>query len=92
MNGAEPGLPDMDSLLTELAGLLAKNNPEAASLLESVRLALDADQRSHSDNSGIQGELAKLEEQISRFDFRNAQKTLAGVAKCAGVSLDAKHT
>ncbi len=90
--GAEPGLPDMDSLLTELAGLLAKNNPEAASLLESVRLALGTDQRSHSDNSGIQGELAKLEEQISRFDFRNAQKTLAGVAKCAGVSLDAKHT
>jgi len=66
-------------LLIELAGFLQKNNLKALSCLDSIK--------EHLGCFRFYKEIRYLEDQISRLDFKSAQKNLAEIAEAIGVSL-----
>ncbi len=68
------------SLLIELAEMLLRNNPKAESCLNLIK--------AHSDGLGIEQEIIHLEDQIDRFDFKGARKTLSEIEKTMGISLN----
>lgn len=66
-------------LLMELAELLHQNSIRAEACLNSAKTYFEA--------LGFQEDIQKLENQIDRFDFKSAVKTLAGIADAFGISL-----
>ncbi|MFC1848918.1 response regulator [candidate division CSSED10-310 bacterium] len=72
-------LSEVTPLMKQLAKMLRRNNPEATELVSLLA--------SHLSNSNFNGEFEHLEEQINKFDFKNAQHTLARTAGIMGVSL-----
>ncbi|QTA87275.1 hybrid sensor histidine kinase/response regulator [Desulfonema magnum] len=67
-------------LLVELSQMLLKNNPKAESYLNSMK--------AHLDDLGIEQEIIiQLENQINRFNFKSALKTLSDIEKMTRVLL-----
>ncbi len=71
---------DFGPLLIELARLVRRNSVKAEDCMDSVK--------KHSDAWKFQEEINALENQVSKYDFRNAQNTLAAIAKTLNITLE----
>ncbi|MDM8524360.1 response regulator [Desulfococcaceae bacterium HSG8] len=69
--------------IIELAGFLLKNNPRAETCLASIKTNLG--------NLGFQKEMKLMEDQISRFDFRNARETLSEISEALGIPMEIRN-
>ncbi|MCP4104893.1 MAG: response regulator [Desulfobacteraceae bacterium] len=72
--------PDLAPLLTELAKLVQRNSIKAEACMDSVK--------KHPDVWKIEEQIKALENQISKYDFRNAQHTLAAIAQTLNITLE----
>ncbi len=74
---------DVEPILHELHGLICRDDPAAEEYLESTREILA--------KIGIEDELSMLVEQVNRFDFPVARKTLEAIVEKQGISLERDH-
>jgi signal transduction histidine kinase/DNA-binding response OmpR family regulator len=70
---------EIESLFIELSDLLIKNNPKALSCLEQIKISLTGPE--------AMKKIALLEEQMNRFDFKNARKSLTDLAEYMEIAL-----
>ncbi|MCP4105815.1 MAG: response regulator [Desulfobacteraceae bacterium] len=69
----ETGYSEAEPFIIEMAGFLKKNSPLAERCLDGIK--------AHLRGAGFDAEIKLLEAQISKFDFRGAQKTLEHIAE-----------
>ncbi len=77
---------DIHSILINLDQLLQKKDLKAKAYINTITYSLS--NASLVMNSGLEKEIPVLEEQIRRYDFNNARKTLLNFAKACGLSLE----
>ncbi len=74
---------DMDTvsaLMSKMADLLSRNNPQAEDFMDQVK--------NHLNHTKFHEQMENLENSVGRYDFKNAYKALASLAKEMGISLE----
>ena len=78
--GGTKEVSEIGPMLVKLAGLLKENDLEAEEYMESIKKYLSG--------TGPDEDMRRLENQINKLDFKNAQKTLTRIARNLGVFIE----
>jgi K+-sensing histidine kinase KdpD len=79
---AQVDVTKIKPLFVELAGLLEEADAEATEHIDTLKEYLNG--------SRLEEQMTKLEEQINRYDFEDAQETLAEIARALNIFLEGK--